>query len=152
MSSLMYKFYLMAAETFACITIIFLIFGIADKNEEIEQEVNASVNRKIDIAATYEDYESPEAYETGIGSNNLYLTGGALLSELITYDGSVTVQVNDMVINGYRTPTGEDVFEYMAKYGVPDDLADTVSVTRQYEKTYTADRNGKLVKVMYRLR
>ncbi len=152
MSSILYKLYLIAAESFACIAILFLIFQITERNEEIEQEVNASVDRKIDISSTYEDYESPQGYETGVGKSNLYLSGAAVLTELLTYDGTVTVQINDKVVNRYRTPTGEDIFDYMAKFGVPRDLADLISVTRQYEKTYTVDQDGKLVKVLYRLR
>lgn len=153
MSSVLYKLYFIAAESFACIAVIFLIFHVIEKNEEIEQRVNDSVNRKVDISSTYTDFESPEMYGgTDAGRNRLYLSGSAVLAEIITYDGTVTIQVNDMVINDYRTPTGEDIFEYMAKFGIPRDLADSISVTRRYEKTYSFNSDGKLVKVMYRLR
>lgn len=153
MSSSFYKFYIIAAECFAFLSLVFLIFTITERNEEIEKEVNDAVDKKSDISVTYEDYESEKVYtDQGTGYNSLYLTGGAVLSELLAYDGTVIVQINDKVLNEYRTPTGEDVFDYIHQYGVPEGVADMISVARQYEKTYTADQDGKLRKVLYRLR
>lgn len=153
MSSMFYKFYVMGAECFAFLALVVLLYTIAERNEVIEKEVNADINKKSDISVTYDDYESEEAYtDESTGRNLLYLTGGALLSELMAYDGTVTVQINDFVVNEYATPTGDDVFDYIRQFGVPEDIAKMVSVTRQYEKNYSTDQTGKLVKVLYRLR
>lgn len=148
--SILYKGYLIAVESFAVLTLIILIFITNDRNTEYERSVNDSVNKKINISSTYVDYENEDLYTDPNGSGSLlYLSGAAVLTELMTYDGSLTVQVNNTVLNQYRTDTGEPFFTYIRKYGIPGDISGTISVTRQYRKNCVTDREGKLVKVEY---
>lgn len=150
--SIIYKGYLIAAETFAVISIILLLFVTVDRNMEYEKAVNDSVDKKINISSTYGDYESEDHYKDPNSSNNLlYLTGSAVITELLAYDGSVTVTIDSRVLNNYRTDTGEPFFQYVKKYGLPYEIANQISVTRQYKKTCITDQAGKLVKVEYAL-
>lgn len=151
--SIIYKGYLIAAETFALITIIILLFITVDRNMDYEQSVNESVEKKINISSTYVDYESEDRYtDPNGGGSLLYLSGGAVITEILSYDGSLTVQLNNTVLNRYRTDTGEPFFQYVKKYGLPSDIAGTISVTRQYQKNCITDNTGKLVKVEYILK
>lgn len=148
--SIIYKGYLIAAETFAVISIILLLFVTVDRNMEYEKAVNDSVDKKINISSTYGDYENEDNYMDPNSSNNLlYLTGSAVITELLTYDGSITVTVDSRVLNNYRTDTREPFFQYVKKYGLPYEIANQISVTRQYKKTCITDQAGKLVKVEY---
>lgn len=140
----------MAVETFAFISILILIFIINDRNVDYEKAVNDSVDRKIDISSSYVDYESEDLYIDPNGSSNLlFLSGAAVITELLSYDGTLTVQINNTVLNNYRTDTGEPFFDYIKKYGLPGDIAGNISVTRQYRKNCVTDNTGKLVKVEY---
>ncbi len=148
--SVLYKGFFYAVETMVFAYIMILLYIAIDRNAEYERMVNLSVNDKINISSTYTEMEDETAYADPDGGGSLlFLSGGAVLAELLTYDGSITVQVNSTVLNHYRTQTGEPFFEYVEKYGLPGDVAKQISSSRQYRKTCVTDNEGWLVKVQY---
>lgn len=148
--SAIYKGFLFAMETIVLTSIIVLLFITADRNADVETAVNSAVEKKIDISSTYSDYENEDIYTDPNESGNLlYLPGAAVTMEILSYDGSITVQLNNTVLNNYRTETGEPFFDYIKTYGMPGDIVAGISSTRRYQKNCVTDNEGKLVKVEY---
>lgn len=148
--STIYKGFLIAMETMVFTFIIILLYITADRSADTEKAVNGVVEKKINISSTYVDYESKNLYtDSNEDANLLYISGGAVITEILSYDDSITVRVNNVELNRYMTETGEPFFDYIRKYGLPGDIAGSISVTRQYQKNCFTDNKGNLAKVEY---
>lgn len=148
--STLYKGFLYAIETMVFSFIMVLLYITIDRNTALEKVVNQSVDKKINISSTFSEKENADAYQgSSNGDNPLYVSGGAVISEILSLDDSITVQVNSTILNDYETETGEAFFAYVERYGLPEDILGKISVTRQYRKECVINSEGRLMKVEY---
>lgn len=137
-----FEAFLIGFEVFVfCGAVAFLIL-LSGRYVDYEKAVNKEINQKIDITTTYD-----ESHES---ADNDYISGATVITEIMGYDGSLTVRVNTKILNNIQTDTGEPFFTYIKKYG-NDLVMNEVSITSKYKKQYVTDNDGNLSGVTYTL-
>lgn len=124
------------------ISAISCLVAVSTKYTRIESFVKDEVVQiHSDVGQTYEDYESGE---------QRHISGAAVLSEIMEFDGAIPIVVNGEILNDIRTSTGEPFFQYINKYSeLP--ITEKISINSNYIKECVLDGNGDLIKIEYSL-
>lgn len=113
----------------------------SSKLETLNKGLNEVINKKIDICISSEEYE-----DVGL----TYITGAAVINEILSQDGTKTIIVDNVTINNIRTENNILLFEALKKGENPGKaLSDKVGLKRNYVKEYMVDANGTLYGVRY---
>lgn len=132
---------LIAVECMVFMGAIVALMTVSRKYTSIESHVDKEVTQKIDVHTTYTDMEHEE---------DTYMAGASVISEIMTYDRGIQVKINSTVVNNIKTPTGQNIYDYIQEYGT-EILLKEVSITGTYKKICVLNNNGELSQIQYLL-
>lgn len=117
---------------------------IDHKTENIDKQSAWNIENKVNVQESHQSTDYTEEV--------VVLSGAEVYSEIAKQDGSVSVRVNNELLNSIQNidESGKDFFSYVTEYG-PQIIKKKVSLEATYAKTFQVDENGNITEIRYQV-